>query len=117
MKQSPEITGAWNCPAPGCGNRTHFIGTDSDGYGGPSVCECGAFGDDDDDATIEEGQLARECSCSTELRQPVFVDSGDVVDYGAFTGGGYGAEIGEYDTIVCGECGALVWSEEPPEDK
>jgi len=115
MKQSPEITGAWNCPAPGCGNRTHFIGTDSDGYGGPEVCEC--------EASAVGAHDGLECLCSTELVQELFIRDGATtdgydgeIDYQAFTGGGSGAEIGSYDTIVCGECGALVWSEEPTDD-
>lgn len=102
---------------PRCPNTTLFIGYDHNGYGGPSECGCGAFDDD--------GELARgaECSCSTVLRQPFTVIDGATIDgydgeivYEAFEGGGHDAEIGSYDTIECGACGAIIWNETPPED-
>jgi len=59
MTQSPEVTGVWLCPK--CSNRRRFIGTDSDGYGGPEVCEC--------EASAVGAHDGLECLCSTELVQ------------------------------------------------
>lgn len=105
--QSPEITGDYQCPK--CPNRTHFIGWDHDGYGGPLECECGAYDE-------YGGASGAECCCSAVLRQPfTILPDGEVV-YAAFEGGGCGAEIGSYDTIECAECGYYIWNEVPPED-
>jgi len=45
------------------------------------------------------------------LRQGFIVLKNGDVHYFAFTGGGYGAEIGSYTRIQCGVCGAFIWSE------
>jgi hypothetical protein len=43
------------------------------------------------------------------LRQPFRVLANGKVFYEAFTDGGRGAEIGNYDRIECGRCGSQIW--------
>jgi hypothetical protein len=86
---SSEITGAYRCRR--CGNITEFVGYDDCGYPG-DACECGKV----------------VCECKVTLRQPFRVNRGEVV-YEAFTGGGCDSEIGSYDRIHCGRCGAQIW--------
>jgi hypothetical protein len=95
---SPEITGKYRCRA--CNNRTTFVGIDARGYPGED-CECGK----------------EECECHATLRQRFTVTPDGEIDYEAFDGGGYGAEIGQYTTISCGECEAVIWTEETEEGK
>lgn len=90
--ESPETTGVYLCPK--CGNREHFTGIDEHGYGGPDECDsdCGDI-----------------CECETVLRQNFDVDADGEVNYHSFTGGGWGAEIGEYTIVTCRVCSAIVW--------
>lgn len=100
---SPEDTGIYQCPA--CPNKRDFIGINVKGFGGPSMCECGAC-DYENPQRAEDGL----CVCDTELRQPFHVSSAGV-EHEAFTGGGTDAEIGQYTHIDCVACGATVWTE------
>lgn len=109
---SPEETGVYICPA--CSNTELFTGIDARGYGGPDVCECDA-------STVENAQRAgdSECVCLTELRQDFRLvaidDQGNylepAIDYEAFTGGGSGADIGNFTSIICQPCGNTIWKE------
>jgi hypothetical protein len=90
--ESPEVTGDYHCA--GCGNREEFIGIDRRGYPGEE-CGCGR----------------EECSCYVTLTQPFTVDEDGEISYDTFDGGGCGAEIGAYTTILCGKCEAVVWTE------
>ncbi len=94
MPESPEITGDYRCSE--CGNAAEFIGHDLHGYPG-DACECGKV----------------VCGCQVTLRQYFRVNASGEVTYEAFTGGGNGAEIGAYDRIQCGRCGAQVWPPKP----
>jgi hypothetical protein len=86
--QSPEETGQYNCT---CGNKTIFTGIDKRGYPGKN-CECGND----------------PCTCEVELKQDFTVGQ-DFIDYDAFSGGGSGATIDRYTSIVCRACGETVW--------
>src|SRR5947209_4882971 len=94
QNQSPEVTGEYHCGA--CGNRAEFVGIDARGYPG-DACDCGK----------------EECECRVTLRQSFRVGADGEVDYDTFDGGGCGAEIGAYTTILCGSCEAVVWTEGP----
>jgi DNA-directed RNA polymerase subunit RPC12/RpoP len=87
---SSEITGDYRCSH--CGDTAEFIGFDDHGFPG-DACECGQ----------------RICECQVTLRQPFRVLANGQIVYVAFTGGGWGAEIGSYDRIECGRCGRQIW--------
>lgn len=95
--QSPEETGNYRCPT--CGNARTFIGYDDHGYPGPEACEC-------------KKDL---CECQVTLAQPFTVLKEGDIDYQAFTGGGYGAEIGTYSRIHCAVCHTFICPEQQTE--
>lgn len=110
---SPEETLDWRCPK--CPNTTLFTGIDAHGYGGDidehdDACPYAAGPKYPDDAP--------ECICETELTQDFEVHGPgpDDIEYHAHEGGGSGAEIGSYTTILCRACGATVWTEETTTD-
>jgi len=90
---SPENSGQYLCA--NCGNTRSFIGYDDRGYPGPDECECGK--------TV--------CECEVTLKQPFTVDDDGALDYHAFEGGGFGAEIGAYTRIQCAFCNEFIWTE------
>lgn len=97
---SPEEIDRYVCID--CGNTDSFVGVDKHGYPGDHDCE-------------SRDPLGL-CECETELRQPFHLarssPNGDTeVIYAAFEGGGCGAEIGPYTSIVCGRCDAIVWKQ------
>lgn len=108
MLDSPESTGVYRCT---CGNEEAFVGVDAHGWGGDEACE------------VDHGE--DWCSCDTVLVQPFTVvvngDGSDplsaAIDYDTFDGGGSGAEIGTYCTIICDGCGAIVWENESADDR
>lgn len=94
---SPETTGQWQCP--NCGNTVEFTGIDYRGYPGAD-CDCGAY----------DGTGPEVCVCEARLTQDLTVGPHGTLEYDAHSGG-YDSEIGEYQRINCGSCGALVWAE------
>jgi hypothetical protein len=100
--KSPEVTDIWRCKE--CGNCSRFTGTDAHGFGGPDNCDGSCGWDLDEDNGF--------CECETELTQDFTVQPDGEIDYHAFVGGGCDAEIGSYTTIECGECGAVLWTED-----
>jgi hypothetical protein len=103
---SPETTGLYACP---CGNREQFVGEDRHGYPGPHVAP---------DQCPDEAR-DQDCTCEVELTQPFRIlpdrdeDGLPDIDYGLFYGGGCGAEIGQYTSIRCAVCRAVIWEEAP----
>lgn len=86
---SPEITGNYLCQH--CGNKSIFTGIDTHGYPGDD-CDCGQD----------------ECICEVTLVQDFTVFEDGEIDYELFNGG-YGAEIGSYNEIICRQCGKQTW--------
>jgi len=116
--KSPEATGTYTCLV--CGNREHFTGVDHHGTAG-----------DVDDCDVCHPGDGMYCDCPTTLTQGFRVNSdasdeerqrivdgraiaNEYVDYDSHEGGGSGAEIGSYDEVWCGRCGALLWESVTP---
>jgi hypothetical protein len=91
--ESPENSGKYLCN--NCGNIRSFIGYDDRGYPGPDECECGKD----------------LCECEVTLKQHFMVEEDGDLDYHAFAGGGYGADIGAYTRIQCAVCNEFIWTE------
>jgi len=91
--ESPESSGQYLCP--NCGNARSFIGYDDRGYPGPDECECGKD----------------ICECEVTLKQHFTVEEDGALDYDAFEGGGFGADIGAYTRIQCAVCNECIWTE------
>lgn len=102
---TPEGTGKFKCHL--CGERESFTGIDAHGTAGDD-CECDTYEPDD------------VCTCEAVLTQDfrVIRDGREwSLDYSSHEGGGSGAEIGEYTTIVCGQCGVIVWENDSDDDR
>lgn len=101
----PESTGTYKCHH--CGNGTAFIGIDEEGCPGDECDECGERDSYRTDDAV--------CEHTCRLVQSFDVDDDGEIEYHAFSGGGSGAEIGNYTAIACGTCSTLIYSTEPGE--